>query len=30
MLPIMPLQLAIPPQGHRVESTRRLGGGLAV
>jgi hypothetical protein len=25
----MPLQLTIPPQGHRVESRRRLSGGLA-
>jgi hypothetical protein len=24
---IMPLQLSIPPQGHRVESRSRLGGG---
>jgi hypothetical protein len=28
-LPNKPLQLSIPPQGHRVESGRRLGGGLA-
>jgi hypothetical protein len=28
-LPNMPLQLSIPPQGHRVESKRRFGGGLA-
>jgi hypothetical protein len=26
---IKPLQLTIPPQGHRVESRGRLGGGLA-